>query len=115
MQDGQNLMKFYTKISTKVNRSNRVKINIIVFILALLLAMALISIVFGSAKLSLKSIYSALLNNNSADSVYKIIVFVRIPRTIAAIAAGAALATAGAILQSVLNNALASPNIIGIN
>lgn len=108
-------MKFYTKISTKINRSNKAKINIIIFILVSLIAMALISIVFGSVKLSLKSIYSALLNNNSADSVYKIIVFVRIPRTIAAIAAGAALATAGAVLQSVLNNALASPNIIGIN
>ncbi|NMC56699.1 MAG: iron ABC transporter permease, partial [Eubacteriaceae bacterium] len=108
-------MKFCTKISTKVNRSNKTKTKTIIFLLILLIAMAIISIAFGSAKLSFKSIYLALLNKNSADSVYKIIIFVRIPRTIAALAAGAALATSGAILQSVLNNALASPNIIGIN
>lgn len=108
-------MKFYTKISTKINKTNKTKINIIIFLLILLLAMAIISVAFGTAKLSLKSIYSALSDKNSAESVYKIIAFVRIPRTIAAIAAGAALATSGAILQSVLNNALASPNIIGIN
>ena len=39
----------------------------------------------------------------------------RLPRTLAAIFAGAALAVSGAIIQAVLNNSLASPNIIGVN
>lgn len=40
---------------------------------------------------------------------------IRIPRVAAALLAGAALAAAGAIIQAVLDNPLASPNIIGIN
>ena len=37
------------------------------------------------------------------------------PRTLAAILAGSALAVSGAVLQTVLNNPLASPSIIGVN
>ncbi|MEG0217326.1 MAG: iron ABC transporter permease, partial [Raoultibacter sp.] len=40
---------------------------------------------------------------------------VRFPRVLAALLAGAALATSGALIQAVLDNPLASPNIIGIN
>ena len=44
-----------------------------------------------------------------------ILVNVRLPRVAAAALAGCALAAAGAIIQGVLNNPLASPNIIGVN
>ncbi len=44
-----------------------------------------------------------------------IILNIRIPRVAAALLAGAALAAAGAVIQAVLDNPLASPNIIGIN
>jgi iron complex transport system permease protein len=47
--------------------------------------------------------------------VRQIIVHVRLPRTLACALAGAALAVAGVLLQAVLNNAMASPNIIGVN
>ena len=41
--------------------------------------------------------------------------FVRIPRVIAALFAGAGLAGAGVIIQTLLGNSLAGPNIIGVN
>lgn len=44
-----------------------------------------------------------------------ILLYARLPRTIAALSAGAALATSGAVLQNVLSNKLASPGIIGVN
>lgn len=44
-----------------------------------------------------------------------IIRYVRLPRTIACIFAGAGLSVSGAILQRVLANKLASPGIIGVN
>ncbi len=44
-----------------------------------------------------------------------IILYARLPRTIAALSAGAALAASGAVLQNVLANKLASPGIIGVN
>ena len=40
---------------------------------------------------------------------------IRFPRTIACVVSGAALSVAGFILQSALNNVLASPGIIGVN
>jgi iron complex transport system permease protein len=108
-------MKFYTTIYTKINRSNKAKFKCLLALAGLLLIMVFISIMVGSSQISIKSFFQALLQGDSADLIYKIIVFIRIPRTIAALSAGAALAVAGAILQSVLNNALASPNIIGVN
>ena len=47
-------------------------------------------------------------------SAKSILVNVRLPRVLAALLAGGALAVAGAIIQAVLDNPLASPNIIGI-
>ena len=41
--------------------------------------------------------------------------FVRLPRTLACILSGAALAVSGAVIQGVLGNKLASPSIIGVN
>ena len=41
--------------------------------------------------------------------------FVRLPRTLGCLLAGAALAVSGAVIQGVLNNKLASPGIIGVN
>lgn len=41
--------------------------------------------------------------------------FVRLPRTLGCLLAGAALAVSGAIIQAVLSNKLASPSIIGVN
>lgn len=41
--------------------------------------------------------------------------FVRLPRTLGCLLAGAALAVSGTIIQAVLSNKLASPSIIGVN
>ena len=50
-----------------------------------------------------------------SDAAKSILVNVRLPRVLAALLSGAALSAAGAIIQAVLDNPLASPNIIGIN
>ncbi|MBR2048907.1 MAG: iron ABC transporter permease [Oscillospiraceae bacterium] len=44
-----------------------------------------------------------------------IFLYVRLPRTLGCLLAGAALAVSGAVIQGVLLNRLASPSIIGIN
>ncbi|MDE7299816.1 MAG: iron ABC transporter permease, partial [Lachnospiraceae bacterium] len=44
-----------------------------------------------------------------------ILLYARLPRTLAALFSGAALAVSGAVLQNVLDNRLASPGIIGVN
>ena len=44
-----------------------------------------------------------------------IFLYVRLPRTVGCLLAGAALAVSGAVIQGVLLNKLASPSIIGVN
>ncbi len=52
----------------------------------------------------------------SGDRIAKsILLYARLPRTLAALSSGAALAVSGAVLQNVLGNRLASPGIIGVN
>lgn len=51
----------------------------------------------------------------AASLTRPIFLLIRLPRTVGCLLSGAALATAGAVIQSVLANPLASPGIIGVN
>ncbi|MEG1943492.1 MAG: iron chelate uptake ABC transporter family permease subunit, partial [Angelakisella sp.] len=75
----------------------------------------LLSLRCGSQNFSLLSLASAAVEQSPEDKVWRILAHVRIPRTLACLMAGSALAVAGALIQSVLNNAMASPNVIGVN
>ena len=69
---------------------------------------------FGSAPLSLSELTAAVFGRGEAS--HSIILWqIRLPRVAAGVLAGIGLSTAGALLQSVTANELASPNIIGIN
>jgi iron complex transport system permease protein len=76
---------------------------------------AILGICLGANDISLSAMVSALASGIEEDPLYRIVVYVRLPRVLGAILAGSSLAVSGAILQSVLDNPLASPNIIGIN
>lgn len=82
---------------------------------ALLAAALLLSVGCGSQWYTPARLWQALCAADAADPVGRILCFVRLPRTAAAVLAGAALGVAGALIQSVLNNAMASPNVIGVN
>lgn len=85
-------------------------------VLAVMLVLACaLSICYGSVSFSFSEIGDVLFGRDKTSSVYKIVTFVRLPRTFAAVFAGAALAVSGVILQVVLNNPLAGPSTIGIN
>jgi iron complex transport system permease protein len=88
-----------------------------VWLLAALAAMlfsAALSLMMGAARLSPAQLLEALIGGPTGTGGY-ILWYLRMPRTAACLLAGAALACAGCILQSVLGNRLASPNIIGVN
>jgi len=72
---------------------------------ALLLLAILISLCLGAAK------YTPAQLIENAD----ILRYIRIPRVLAAVFAGAGLAGTGMIIQILLGNSLAGPNIIGVN
>ena len=69
----------------------------------------------GSQPYTLPQLVQALRAQDPQDTVWRVLVYVRLPRVLAGMGAGAGLAAAGVLLQAVLNNAMASPNVIGVN
>lgn len=80
-----------------------------------LLAAALLGIALGGTPLPLSAICKALREGLAASAEGRILLYVRLPRTAAALLCGGALAVSGAVIQGVLANRLASPSIIGVN
>lgn len=83
-------------------------------LLGLVLAFCL-SLLVGSAQISVLDSVRAWLRGDLSDPGCRILFYVRLPRALAAVLSGAALAVSGVVIQNVLNNALAAPNIIGVN
>lgn len=80
----------------------------------LVLLSALLSLCVGSVWVSPGEILAAL-STGTQDTAARIFLYARLPRTCGCLAAGMALAVSGAVIQSVLSNPLAAPNIIGVN
>lgn len=83
--------------------------------LALLLACALIHLGLGARYIAPRELLRALLFYDAHNFDHQVIVQLRLARLLAAILAGAALGTAGALLQSVIRNPLGEPHILGLN
>lgn len=82
--------------------------------IALCLLIAMTSLCLGNVHFTPMQLVS--LFQGQGDKVSRsILLYARLPRTLGALAAGAALAVSGAVLQNVLANRLASPGIIGVN
>lgn len=88
-------------------------IVLLVFIL-IFIASIFISIGNGAVKITPREIVKAIfLEENTVN--YQIIWNVRLPRTIVGGLVGICLSLSGAILQGIMRNPLASPNIIGVS
>lgn len=88
---------------------------IIILLVILLCVSVLAGILLGSVSISAQDIFDCLTGKDTSSKNYILITAVRLPRVLGGLAAGVGLATAGVILQGVMNNALASPNTIGVN
>jgi iron complex transport system permease protein len=80
--------------------------------LAVLLFVA--DLAFGSVRIPLVEVGKALLGRSSNPAWASIVTIFRAPKAITALAAGAALAVSGLILQTVFRNHLAGPDSLGI-
>ncbi|MBC2396725.1 FecCD family ABC transporter permease [Clostridium tetanomorphum] len=86
---------------------------IVVFTLILSIVSILLSTSIGQKYIPILKVIEVLLGNSQGgDSL--IINTIRLPRTLVAFLVGASLGISGAILQGVVKNPLADPNIIGI-
>lgn len=93
----------------------RSKGGLLALLVLLVLAAAVLSMGVGAVMLSPGEVLSALLGQNQGSAAYSIVCYARLPRTLGCLLAGMALAMSGAIIQGVLANPLAAPNIIGVN
>ena len=83
-------------------------------LLVLTVLCALLSICFGAVWVSPGELLPALVSGGETTAG-QIILYARLPRVCGCLLAGAALAVSGAVIQAVLHNPLAAPNIIGVN
>lgn len=82
----------------------------------LLIAIFLLSISVGSVRIPVKDVVASFAYPETVSTtVRKIITTIRLPRTLATIAGGACLATAGVLLQIFFNNPIVEPYILGIS
>jgi iron complex transport system permease protein len=75
-------------------------------------AVLLTSLATGDFVIPVPEVLSALTGSGNAANEF-IVVYLRLPRALTAIGAGAALGGAGAVFQSVTRNPLGSPDVIG--
>lgn len=87
---------------------------IIILFAALAFAGFIFSIVAGSVDIPLADIWQSI-NGTHGGAHEKIIMNIRLPRTVVAVLVGINLSLSGAILQAVMKNPLADPHIIGIS
>lgn len=80
---------------------------------AALVVLAGLSVAIGTRDVGLSDIVSAL--SGQVGTIGEAAVAMRIPRTVLALLAGAALGLSGAIMQGVTRNPLADPGILGVN
>jgi len=94
--------------------TERKKRIIIVLSLVLLVLMSFVCLFAGSAKMSVADCLPALFGKGTAANI-RIVRNIRVPRILAAIIAGAGLSLSGLIMQTSLNNPMASPSTLGVS
>lgn len=77
-------------------------------------ALAAASLALGSNPIPLGAVWHAL-HGSPIEPAHTIVIGQRLPRTILVILVGAALGTAGALMQALTRNPLADPGILGVN
>ncbi len=78
-------------------------------------AAAIFALCLGSVDLSLAGLIGGIMKKDGFETESTILYSLRLPRVFGAILSGMGLSLSGVLLQAVTGNALASPNIIGVN
>ncbi len=97
-----------------ISKSTFLPIGLLVGMGLLTIGLA-ISITLGAADIGIRTVYEAIFQFDETVFNHLIIRTVRLPRVLSGAIIGLALAIAGAIMQGLTNNPLASPSILGIN
>lgn len=94
---------------------NKYKFFGLIIGVAVLFISFLLSIKMGLTQIDFKTVFNSFFSYNSELTNHIIIRSSRLPRAIIASLVGSSLAIAGALMQAITRNPLASPSIMGIN
>ncbi|MFY3791877.1 FecCD family ABC transporter permease [Ureibacillus sp. MALMAid1270] len=97
-----------------VLHSNKSKLVGLIIGVLFLILFNFLSIILGYTNITIHTVIDAFTNFNGSNE-HIIIQAVRLPRALIATAVGASLGIAGALLQALTRNPLASPDILGFN
>ncbi len=93
----------------RITRVGAMTIAVVMLVVALVLSMMV-----GATRISPQTAVQALLDYDLSPE-HIAIVDLRLPRTVLAVGAGAALAVAGALMQGLTRNPMADPGLLGVN
>lgn len=99
------------KASARTRRSRAVLAGV----LALLIVATALSLGVGARPIAPSVVLDALFQPDPSNADHVVVLTQRIPRTVIGIAAGAALALAGTLMQGLTRNPLADPGLLGVN
>ncbi len=97
-----------------LSKKNRTQRFAVASLAAGVVLLALLCLFVGSSHMTVGECVSALFGKGSAAQV-RIIQNIRVPRMLAAVVAGAGLSVSGLIMQTCLNNSMASPSTLGVS
>ena len=97
---------------TKSARRNKCVMLVLSALIVVAFAVAMLC---GRYKIPVTDILKILTFQDVDPSSYNVVIYLRVPRTCAAMLVGAALALAGAVYQSTFNNPLVSPDVLGVS
>lgn len=88
---------------------------VLISLLAVFVALVCLSALLGSVRASVPDTLRALLAREGDDTLTRVIWKIRLPRMLAGILLGGALALSGFLLQTFFNNPIAGPYVLGIS
>ncbi|WP_159887439.1 FecCD family ABC transporter permease [Paenibacillus puerhi] len=96
-----------------IKRRKSHSISILTILILIALCLSVLSLSLGSVRIPVREVVLSLIGQNTGSSDLILMQF-RLPRIVAALLVGAALAVSGALLQGVIRNPLAAPDLIGV-
>lgn len=98
-----------------MNQSTKIPYLIFVIAPVLILLITVISIMYGTKDISIVTVWDAIFHFDEGNVDHQIVRTGRLPRAIAVLVVGGFLAVAGAVMQGITRNYLASPSLMGVN
>ena len=102
-------------MQSEYRKSKNNYIVALVVLAALIVLLFFVSMCVGRYKIPIKDVIKYFTGQALPDVSGRVITYLRLPRTVLSMLIGCALAVSGAVYQSVFNNKLVSPDLLGVS